>query len=571
MFTKRWRLSEPEHAVQVDRAVRIPMSDGIELDADVYRPAGTERCPVIVGLHGYSKAKQVTPSMPVAMGAGRNGEVEAGDPVFFARRGYAHVIVNARGTGASAGVFNYQGPVETRDGAEVVEWAARQPWCDGNVGLAGQSYFSIMALRVAAARPPSLKAIYSPWGRTSSYHGYYLGGILSARMLSHWPLTLDNLRYESLGEEYLGPEEFSARLERARRDPELLSVPTLAAALAERRTPAQKLMVDFIVHPFATEPFWTDRDADVSAIEVPCVLGACWGSYGLHLSGSLLDFEQLRAPGQLLVGPPIYLDRPIYQLAYDQLRWFDQWLKGIESGLEAEPRVRVFVPGKGEWLEREEWPFPETRWTRFNLHAGGLLSEHEFFPDEGATSFEDTYNQRGSLTFTTPKLVESTTLVGPARLELFASTTDDEVLWFASLWDVPPDGEPELLTRGWLRGTLRAIDEDRSTGWHAHHPFAERTPVQPGEIHRYTINLVATARHLPPGHRIALKLACSDHEPVVGVGGMMGSGRLTRPQPAWLTVHHDYQHPSCVHLPVVSGNIVGTFMSGGDPAIRVAA
>lgn len=565
MFAKGWALSQPDHQVLVDRDVPILMRDGVELDADLFRPADGAPCPAIVGLHGYSKRKQVTPSMPVAMGAGRNAEVEAGDPLFYARRGYAHVIVNARGTGKSGGIYDYQGPVETADGVEVVEWAASQPWCDGSVGIAGQSYFAIMALRVAAQRPPSLKAIYAPWGRASSYRGYYLGGIVAARFLSSWPHSLANLRYQSQAPRYLGFDEFQARLLVARRDPELTAHPELVAALHSQERPAHALIADFLVHPLADEPFWRDRDADVSQIEVPSVLGACWASYGLHLPGALLNFNELTAPSKLIVGPPLYLDRPIYQLAYDHLRWFDHWLKGNDTGLMDEPAVRVFVSGKNEWLERSEWPLAETRWTPFNLHATGLLSEHEFFPDGGSTSFEHSYNSAGSLTFTSPQLVERTTLVGPARLELYASCSDEEVLWFASLWDLPPDGDPLILTRGWLRGTLAGIDEERSTRWEVRHPFSVRTPVVPGAVQCYQINLSAFSCSFAAGHRLALKISCSDDEPARGPH-RMGTGRVTRTEPAWLTVHHNYEHPSCVYLPVIEGNVIGTFMSGGELA-----
>ena len=570
VFTKRWALSQPEHEVLVERDVRIRLRDGIELDCDVFRPADGTPCPAIVGLHGYSKAKQVTPSWPIAMGAGRNGEVEAGDPIFYARRGYAHVIVNARGTGKSGGIYDYQGPIETQDGVETVEWAAAQPWCDGSVALAGQSYFAIMAIRVAAQRPPSLKTIYSPWGRASSYRGYYLGGILAARFLSHWPHTLANLRYESQAARYLGEDEFQARLEAARRDADIAQHPELATALRSQDHAAHALMTDFLVHPLATDAFWRDRDVDVSRIQVPTMLGACWASYGLHLPGALINFEELDAPKQLIVGPPLYLDRPIYQLAYEHLRWFDQHLKGVDTGVSEEPAVRVFVPGHASWIASDEWPLPETRWTPFNLHARGTLSEHEFFPEEGGTSFEHSYNTAGSATFTTPRLVERTTVVGPVVLDLHGSTTDDEVLWFASLWDLPPNGEPTILTRGWLRGTLAAVDEDASQPWEYRHRFSERTEVVPGAVQRYRINLTSMSHSFAPGHRMMLKIACSDNEPTYGPH-VMGTGRLTRTAPAWVTVHHNVKHPSCVYLPVIDGNVIGTFMSDGELAGRPAA
>lgn len=164
----------------------------------------------------------------------------------------------------------------------------------------------------------------------------------------------------------------------------------------------------------------------------------------------------------MIIGPPAYLDRPLYQLQYESLRWFDYWLKGIETGIMDEPPIRLFIMGTNEWKETNEWPLPETKWTPFYLHENGLLFEREHWPNEGFTSFEDSPWGRGSLEFLSPKLVENTEIIGPIALKLYASTTDDEVLWFISLREVDSQGNERILTRGWLRGKHREIDPKRS-------------------------------------------------------------------------------------------------------------
>jgi hypothetical protein len=111
--------------------------------------------------------------------------------------------------------------------------------------------------------------------------------------------------------------------------------------------------------------------------------------HGLHLPGDVRSYETWAGPKKLTIGPPYYLDRPVYQYHYESLRWFDYWLKGIDNGIMDEPPIHLFIQNTGEWKTAYEWPLPETRWTEYYLHQGGLLSEHEFFPWETSTSFHD--------------------------------------------------------------------------------------------------------------------------------------------------------------------------------------
>jgi putative CocE/NonD family hydrolase len=185
MITKTWRTSERKYGVVVERDVSIRMNDGIQLDCDIFRPDGREKFPAILGVHAFDKFQQSAPSMP--QGFERiNGSIEAGDSNFFVRRGYAHVIVNVRGTGKSEGEFSGYGAQEAKDTYEVIEWIARQPWCDGNVGMFGVSYFAISQLQVAALNPPHLKTIFAPFGYTDFYRICYHGGILSHAFLTGW-------------------------------------------------------------------------------------------------------------------------------------------------------------------------------------------------------------------------------------------------------------------------------------------------------------------------------------------------------------------------------------------------
>ena len=165
-----------------------------------------------------------------------------------------------------------------------------------------------------------------------------------------------------------------------------------------------------------------------------------------------------------------------------------------------------------------------------------------------------------------PPLVERTEIIGPIRANVYASTTQPELLLFLSLWEVAPDGERRLLTRGWLRGSLRCVDRAQSTYWHVHHPFTEPSPVPVGEPVLYELNLVPTAHVFRPGYRIALRVSSSDVEPAASFLQMISQGHLLQQAPSWVTIHHDAEHPSVVYLPITDGNRIGTYISGGADA-----
>jgi len=122
-----------------------------------FRPKTYEKFPAIVSMNPYT-TYQAEPIKPVPFGTFREGRdagtLEAGDPNFYARRGYAHVIVSIRGTGKSGGTFQFLSPREIQDVYEVIEWVAQQPWCNGNVGMFGASYFVWIQLFVANLNPP---------------------------------------------------------------------------------------------------------------------------------------------------------------------------------------------------------------------------------------------------------------------------------------------------------------------------------------------------------------------------------------------------------------------------------
>ena len=157
MFTTKWSTSERKYDVIVERDVKVRMPDGTLLDGNIYRPASSERFPVILGAHAYNKDLQSPPMRPVGFTPMR-GYMESGDSTFFARRGYVHAVFNVRGSGKSGGFYQLMGPLEVQDICNLIDWLAAQPWSTGDVGMFGVSYFARLAKAVAAVGPEAIES-----------------------------------------------------------------------------------------------------------------------------------------------------------------------------------------------------------------------------------------------------------------------------------------------------------------------------------------------------------------------------------------------------------------------------
>jgi uncharacterized protein len=562
MFTTKWSTSERNFEVVVERDVKVAMPDGTLLDGDIYRPAANEKFPVILGAHAYNKHLQSPPLRPVGFTPMR-GYMESGDSTFYARRGYVHAVFNVRGSGNSEGFYQLMGPLEVDDVCHLIEWLSMQPWSNGDVGMFGVSYFARLAKAVAAQGPKPLKAIFAPFAGTDDYrHRCYHGGILAHGFISHWRNSLDRPNYRSLYREVHGDAAYKEALAQALRDEEISALPALRAALQNPDAGTNALVVDFLLHPF-DGPFWHERNAHDAQATIPAYLGACWGNYGLHLPGAFTAWKQWKGPKKMVIGPGIYLDRPVYQFQDESLRWFDYWLKGIDTAIMDEPPIRCFIPPTGEWRALQDWPPPEARWTTFYLHKDGVLSEHELWPGEGSDAFDESNFEHGALIYATPPLVENTEVLGPSVLTLYVSTTDTDALLFATLLLIDRGGKEHELTRGWLRASQRALRQD-STPWEPVLAHTNREPLEPGKIYELKFPIVATARLFQAGERIALRIKGADDEPPLTSLQALARNHLRRPRPARITIHHDELHPSHIDVPITRGNIIGTFFSGGD-------
>ena len=219
--------------------------------------------------------------------------------------------------------------------------------------------------------------------------------------------------------------------------------------------------------------------------------------------------------------------------------------------------------GSGEWKEGDQWPFPETRWTPFYLHNDGWLNEHELFEHDDTSSFEDAPDNHGEVQFWTGGMVEKTEICGPIALNLYAETSAAEVLWFISLLHRDADGKERLLTRGWLRGSQRELDTDKSLPWQPYHKHTSRAPITPGEVLEYNIEIRPYGIELQPGESLGLRIKCADDDVPENLLHVISMGHLSRKEASSITIHHSREYPSNLLLPITKGNRIGTYYSGG--------
>ncbi len=588
MFGKTWKLSERKYGVIRKPDVFIPMSDGTAIDTDQFFPDTAEKVPAVLGVFAYGKGQTM-----YAVGN------ESGFPDVFCRRGYAHIIMNVRGSAKSGGQYTNYGPQEVQDVYEVIEWIADQPWCDGNVVMWGLSYYGVAQYQVAALNPPHLKAIVPINGYTDFYRmRYYNGGILlhNRKQWGHgiyWDSKGQG--FVSWSREKMGEAKYREAIAEALTDKDICAVPYLVDALKNPDYAENTLLVDMILNPFDTE-YYQERssEAGLSKITVPTYMVGHWRQY---MSGQSIPYhawEKIQAPKKMLVyGPPVRVDANFNTLLYEAIRWYDYHVKGIENGIMEEPPVTLFVSGANGWKTTTDYPLPETIWKPFYLHPKGLLWEMEPWPEGGSSWFEDSIVRPGGcLKFYTAPLVQDTEVIGSSVLNLYASTTSDEVFWFAALLDVDAEGTERLLTEGFLRGSMRAVDPARSKPWEPYHPFLQREPLTPGEIYEFNIHIEPAAHLFKAGHRIGLRVGCTDPEPetpterypfaiaspqrymdasprhenpsatvdMVSLGHFW-SRHLWNMVPKVVTLHHNAEHASHIALPVTRGNVIGTYVN----------
>ncbi len=562
----------------VEKDVSVRMRDGVQLSVDVFRPDTQDKVPALLAISPYSKDVQ---SLPLPKGLGKAmeyGSVEAGDPVQIVDGGYAHVIPDPRGIGKSDGVFyNWFSEQEQKDGYDLVEWAAAQPWCSGNVGMVGVSYFATIQYLVAAQQPPHLKAIfpYDGWGdtyRDTMYHG----GIPSVFGFRNYAGTIAN-EAASIAKMTYGPDELRSLIQRLMDDEatNYKMSPGIVGTLTAKNT--RHVSLDNLV--FREDgPFYWERSPRTRnhLIQIPTYLASELHSYttSMHLPGATTwGWDQITAPKKLTLlpwqstKPGGAAERPYDQWHDEIFRWFDYWLKGIDTGIMREPPVKIWVRGAERWIESDEWPLlSKTQWSKLFLHTGSALSDAAPEGDEPVDRlhyktalpvFGPPLSPKPDvLVYETEPFKNDLQIIGPLALYLNASLTSGDGDFLVQVRDVNPDGTGATVTFFWLKASHRELDESKSKPWRPFHPHVNPKPVPGGEVLEYAIEIQPIANVFKAGQRLRLEIwPCDWMSPRDEYDWTLFWGytqHIPYGKDMDYEIHHDARFQSYVLLPVVA-------------------
>ncbi|HYY72834.1 MAG TPA: CocE/NonD family hydrolase [Candidatus Bathyarchaeia archaeon] len=562
------RADTTKYEVTVERGAPAKMRDGVTLRADIYRPKADGKFPVLLERTPYDKT----------------GEMNFG--LLAAARGYVVIVQDVRGRFTSEGEW-YTFKNESQDGYDTVEWAAALPYSSGKVGMFGGSYVGATQYLAAIAKPPHLAGI-CPTVTASNYHdGWtYQGGAFEQWFNESWSsgLALDTMRRRS--EKGMNPLEGSKVLP-------LFNYPLLEAPSAAGIAP---YFTDWLAHP-NYDNYWKQISIEdhYGDIQVPIYGIGAW--YDIFLGGTLRNYVRLKKEAgteaarkrqrlQVTVGGHAGGGRKIGAVDFGEkleadgdakmLDWYDWLLKGEENGVDKQKPVRIFVMGKNEWRDEDDWPLARAKNTKYYLHSSGganglsgngslntiapaeeKADQYVYEPSDAVPTIggplccqrlptgvgpEDqrpAEQRHDVLVYTTAAFVKDTEVTGPVSLDLFVSTSAVDTDFTGKLVDVWPDGFAQNLTEGILRLRYRNSQEKPELA-------------NPGETYHITVDLWATSNVFLAGHKLRLEVSSSNFprfDRNLNTGEEQA--RATRMVKATNVIYHDKAHPSALILPFV--------------------
>lgn len=530
--------SSAQHEVKATRGHKAVMRDGVRLSVDVAQPQAEGRFPAILIITPYS-----------------NNPGFQKRAAWFASRGYVVAVADSRGRFDSEGIWDPFDPKHKTDGHDLVEWLAAQPWCDGRVGMMGLSYMGWAQWWTATQAPPSLKAIVPEVAPPDAmFNAPYQNGVLVS-----WMVDWGGANAGRVGQ-VMGPGPYGGFASEERRLVDYTQLPYLK--LNERRGALDAPWFEkWIRGNTSSDPYWRaiayQNPESYAKITVPSLAATGW--FDADFPGAPMNYLAMKEHGRtdaarrprLVIGPwqhIINTSRKLGAFDYGEeaiidwdgyvCRWFDHWLKGIGNGVMEDPPVYVFVMGRNRWHAEQDWPLPQTQWTKFYLRSkgransidgDGLLSAdppaggeapfdtYVYDPakptrspftgghlEDGAADTRKSSGGPGVLVYTTPPLEEEIEVTGPITAKLYASTSARDTDWMVRLVDVQPDGFSAMLCEGVMRARHR--DPERGGSFNP----AELSLIEPGQVYEYTIEFWrATANAFAKGHRIRVEISSS--------------------------------------------------------------
>ena len=530
MTSKTANMSQPRnHKLIVEKDVQIPMRDGTILYGDLFRPDTTDKVPVIMNIGVYQKDKLWVPPADLEEEANPYMNWETVNPLWWCPRNYACFRVDSRGSGKSPGKSEPSSHQEAVDTYDAIEWVAKREWCSGSVGMLGISYHAGSQWRAANLQPPSLKAIM-PWeGRADQYRDQaYHGGIFALGFIGNWWLT--HTAHNLLGRpRSYNPDAFH-----------------------------NDMMWNYMRNDLDSQ-YWRMNSAQWDKITVPVYSVGNWGGFSMHLRGNTEGFMCAASKHKKLRIHTGTHFHPFHseEGRMDQLRWFDYWLKGLDTGILDEPPVKLEIRSGGSpkpypFRTEHEWPLARTQWTKMYLQIerapsseaeaseGTLVTTPPAkasslsYPASGVTkagvasgsSLATTHGNTGrtGVSFETPPMSADTEVTGPLVLKLWVASTSEDMDIFVTIRNIGTDGKDvcevgqhgqpvPCVTKGWLRASHRKLDPQRSLPYRPVHAHDERLWLKAGEPVECEVEVWPTSMVFRKGHKLRI-----DIQPRDGVG-----------------------------------------------------
>ncbi len=483
----------------------IPMSDGTKLAAKIWLPKNAEKNPV-PGILEY------IPYRKRDLKAYNDHQMHG----YFARNGYAGVRVDLRGSGDSEGILRDEYlQQELNDGVEVIRWIASQPWCDGKVGMIGISWGGFNGLQIAAMQPPELKAVITVASTDDRYADdvHYMGGCLLS----------DNLSWASVMFAHNSCPP----------DPEIVGEKW--RDMWQQRLEGSGLWLKNWLEHQRRDDYWKHGSVceDYEAIKCPVMAVSGWADGYSNTVFRLL--ENLKVPRKGIVGayghkyPHMGGPGPAIDFLKKSVRWWDQWLKGIDNGVKDEPMLRTWVLDSvsplsserpGRWIDEKKWPSPKIEEREYQLNSLKVGSHVNPPRESGSLKIKSPLNvglfggkwcsysestdlpsdQReedgGALVFDSPALEEDYEILGKPNLKLKLKSDKRIAQVAARISDVGPDGRATRVTFGLLNLTHRESSE-------------QPQELEPGKTYEVIVPMNYIAQRFPAGNQIRVSVSTS--------------------------------------------------------------
>jgi uncharacterized protein len=491
------------HKVRSIENVWIPMPDGVKIAARIWLPEDAERNPVPALMEYIPYRKRDST---------RIGN-ERQHP-YYASYGYACIRPDIRGSGDSEGLpmDEYEKP-EQDDAVEIIAWVAKQPWCNGKVGMFGISWGGFSSLQVAARRPPALKAIITHCSTDDRYtdDAHYTGGCINECMFYGW-----GVQHTANGARPPDPAIVGDRWREM---------------WMERLNHLDFYVGNWLSHQHR-DAFWKHASVDEDYSSITCAVYAQGGWVDPYRCTVPRMLANLKCPRKGLVGPwghqyPHQADTPGPAIDWltEALRWWDHWLKGVDTGIMDEPMFRVWMQPKpamlgmhevpGRWVAEDVWPSPRIKPSKFFLNERGLetnpgtdvpkmllplqtvgtTAPRWYSPDvDVELPTDQRIDDARSLTFDSAPLKQGFEILGAPAVTLDLAVDKPVAFLAVRLNEVEPDGESRRITYNILNLTHR-------NG----HEFP--TALEPGKRYRIRIQLQDCAHSFSAGKRIRIAMS----------------------------------------------------------------